>query len=429
MCTLFLIALGGLLLGSVLTWLWLRFRWQHWVSAHLQQLQREYPTLTPLQRAPFAEDPVVALFERLTETLHVVQRELERSQARQAQLAALFDHLSDGVVLIDSEGVVVSINRAACSLLVGASGNPVGRSYVTVLRDYELNELVAQTLAYREPRGRFVELGRQQRVVQAEASLLPGSEQPLLTLVLRDITELRRTELIRRDFVANVSHDLRTPLAALQALVETLLDGALADRTVAEDFLRRIATEVEHLTRLVNQLLELSKAESGQLQLACVPTNLVDLVETTLRRFEPRATARQITLELRRPEQFPLVPCDPERVSQVLVNLLDNALKFTPEQGRVTVELATEGEMAVVRVRDTGPGIPAEELERVFERFFKGDRARHSAGSGLGLAIVKHLVQLHAGRVWAESPPEGGAVVGFTLPLTRDKIVTTPSQG
>lgn len=414
----FLLATGlGMLFGALVVWAWQRWSLHERLSRALDQLRQEHPTVTPLQRPLLGDDALDAVLSQLGEALRHLEREREQAQARQQQLAALFDHLSDGVVLIDPEGLVLGLNRAARSLLAGARDSAVGRPYPEVVRDYELNELVARALAGAEASaGRFVELGRPRRSVQAQASVLRGADRPLVTLVLRDITELRRTETIRRDFVANVSHDLRTPLAALQALVDTLLDGALADRTVAEDFLRRIATEVEHLTRLVNQLLELTKAESGQLQLARVPTDLAALARTTLERFRPRADAKRIILELASSDALPPVPCDPDRIVQVLANLLDNALKFTPEGGRVRVELAHEDGSVVVRVHDTGPGIPSDEIDRVFERFFKGDRARSSAGSGLGLAIVKHLVQLHGGRVWAENAPEGGAVVGFALP-------------
>lgn len=418
MLSILLATIIGLLVGAFLAWLWQRWTLRARLEATLRALRLRHPTATPLQRPLLGEDPLESLLAQLDEALQGLEHSLEQARARQAQLAALFDHLSDGVVLVDPEGSVVGLNRAARSLLTGSRDGAIGRPYPEVLRDYELNELVSQALREQSPPpGRFVELGRPRRTVQAQASVLHGADRPLVTLVLRDITELRRTETIRRDFVANVSHDLRTPLAALQALVDTLLDGALADREVAEDFLRRIATEVEHLTRLVNQLLELTKAESGQLQLARVSTDLAELARATLRRFEPRAAAKAITLDLHAPPDLPLVLCDPDRIGQVLSNLLDNALKFTPEGGRITVELSRQENELVICVRDTGPGIPIEELDRIFERFFKGDRARTSAGSGLGLAIVKHLVQLHGGRVWAESPPGGGAVVGFTLPL------------
>ncbi|MCS7256632.1 MAG: cell wall metabolism sensor histidine kinase WalK, partial [Thermomicrobium sp.] len=305
----FLLATGlGMLFGALVVWAWQRWSLHERLSRALDQLRQQHPAVTPLQRPLLGDDPLDAVLSQLGEALRHLEREREQAQARQQQLAALFDHLSDGVVLIDPEGLVLGLNRAARSLLAGARDSAVGRPYPEVVRDYELNELVARALAGAEaPAGRFVELGRPRRSVQAQASVLRGADRPLVTLVLRDITELRRTETIRRDFVANVSHDLRTPLAALQALVDTLLDGALADRTVAEDFLRRIATEVEHLTRLVNQLLELTKAESGQLQLARVPTDLAALARTTLERFRPRADAKRITLELASSDALPPV--------------------------------------------------------------------------------------------------------------------------
>jgi len=420
MLTLVLATVLAFAAGALVALLWQRHRSGAELSRMLAQLRRAHPTVGPLQRPLLDGQSMESLRFLLDDALRFLERELEQASARQSQLAALFDHLSDGVVLVDPDGHVVSLNRAARELLPGGRSEALGRPYAEVLRDYELNELVAGALAGTAPTtGRFVELGRPRRSVQAQVSILQGADRPLVTLVLRDITELRRTETIRRDFVANVSHDLRTPLAALQALVETLLDGALADQAVAEDFLRRIAVEVEHMTRLVNQLLELTKAESGQLQLARVPTDLAELARATLRRFEPRAASKGIALTVQAAPDLPPVACDPERIGQVLANLLDNALKFTPAGGTITVEVTAEAREAIVRVRDTGPGIPADELDRVFERFFKGDRARSGGGSGLGLAIVKHLVQSHGGRVWAESPPGGGAIVGFALPLER----------
>lgn len=424
MLTLIVVGSLGIVIGLLASWLWHRWSLRRRLLAQLGEWQRTFPAVAPLQRPPLTAFSLESFLAQVNEALQFLAREHSQTAARQAQLAALFDQSSDGIVLIDPEGTVLSLNRAARLLLAGVRENPVGRPYGEVLRDYELNDLVARVLEGASPLGRFVELGRPRRTVQAEASLLQGPDRPLVALILRDITELRRTETIRRDFVANVSHDLRTPIAALRALVETLLDGALADPMVAQDFLRRIATEVDHLARLVDQLLELTKAESGQLQLARVPTDLVELARATLRRFEPRAATRGIVFALEAAPDLPPVPCDPDRIGQVLANLLDNALKFTPPGGRVTVEIAADDERAIVRVRDTGPGIPADELDRVFERFFKGDRARTTTGSGLGLAIVKHLVQLHGGTVWAESPPGSGAIVGFTLPRERKSTAT-----
>jgi two-component system phosphate regulon sensor histidine kinase PhoR len=409
-------------LGMAVAALVLRWWYRRQLGARVQALQRQlavHHAEAQALREPVAlPDPLERLRAQLDEALRVSGEQRRLAEAEREQLHRILEHLSDGIVIIDAQGKVKLLNRVAHELLGTARSRAIDRPYPEVLRDYELDELVrAAAAGAASPPSRFVELGHPRRTVQALASSLPGPSGPLVTLILRDITELRRTEAIRRDFIANVSHDLRTPLAGLQALVETLLDGALEDPVVARDFLNRIAAEVDHLTRLVTQLLELTRAEAGQLPLHRVPTDLAALIAQALARFEPRARAKELELETRLPSALPTIVCDPERIGQVLSNLLDNAIKFTPPGGRITVSVEATENAVRVAVSDTGPGIPSDDLDRIFERFYKGDRSRSASGSGLGLAIVKHLVQLHGGTVWAESPPRSGATIGFTLPL------------
>ncbi len=409
-------------LGAAVAALVLRWRYRRQLVGRVQTLQRQlaahHAEAWALREPVSLPDPLDGLRTQLDEALRASSEQRRLAEAEREQLHRILEHLSDGIVIIDAQGKVKLLNRAAQELLSTGRGRAIGRSYPEVLRDYELDELVRTSAAgATSPPSRFVELGHPRRTVQALASSLPGPSGPMVTLILRDITELRRTEAIRRDFIANVSHDLRTPLAGLQALVETLLDGALEDPTVARDFLNRIATEVDHLTRLVTQLLELTRAEAGQLHLHRMPTDLAALIEQVLARFEPRARAKGLELEPRLPSALPPIVCDPERIGQVLSNLLDNAIKFTPPGGHITVSLEATENAVRVAVSDTGPGIPSDDLDRIFERFYKADRSRSASGSGLGLAIVKHLIQLHGGTVWAESPPRSGATIGFTLPL------------
>ncbi len=307
--------------------------------------------------------------------------------------------------------------------------------------------------------------------VSAQGS--PQSAQPVthLILAIEDLTELRRLETVRRDFVAHVSHELRTPLSATRLLAETLVNALDHDPDDARDFAARIIGEIDHLTQMVNELLELSRIESGKLHLHLEPTDMAALIEVAVERMTPIANLHGVALQVNLPDTLPDALVDGERIAEALINLIDNGLKYTPEGGSVTVsaEVATPpasafggapmspapeqtGPMLIVHARDTGVGIGEDDLPRVFERFFKVDRARtraaslagasamveqapthmqpsvpalqpregadgRAAGTGLGLAIARHLIELHGGRIWAESRLGHGSVFSFALPL------------
>jgi two-component system phosphate regulon sensor histidine kinase PhoR len=229
---------------------------------------------------------------------------------------------------------------------------------------------------------------------------------------------LERAEAIRREFIANVSHELRTPLASLKALVETLEEGALDDPPAAREFLAQVHVEVDSLTQFVNELLELSRVESGQARFDLKGVAPGEVAEDAVKRLRMQAKRSRIDLRLEAEKGLPAIWADPARVTQVLINLLHNAIKFTPEGGRVIVSVTRrDGDGVVFAVADTGIGIAAADLPRIFERFYKVDRSRASGGTGLGLAIAKHLVQAQGGQIWAESAGEGqGATFFFALP-------------
>jgi two-component system phosphate regulon sensor histidine kinase PhoR len=237
-------------------------------------------------------------------------------------------------------------------------------------------------------------------------------------IVVHDLTDVRRAELMRRDFVANVSHELRTPVAALRSVIETLADGAMDDRPVAEEFLRRADTEAERLVQLVEELLELSRIESGELPLAIKPTDVTALVQEAVERLHAEAARRhqQISVDLGPGLQD--LPLDATRVDRAVGNLLQNAIKFTPEGGSISLKADLEDNQLHVSVTDSGIGIAASDLPRVFERFYKVDQSRASGGTGLGLALVKHAVEAHGGSVRAESRLGEGSTFSFVIPLT-----------
>ena len=298
----------------------------------------------------------------------------------------------------------VAILGAAIGVLSIALAVLIGRSAAHPI--HQLTQAVQRT-----------EIGGTDQVVpvtrQDELGVLAGAFNDM---ALR----LRQTDTVRREFVANVSHELRTPLASLKALVETLEEGALDDPPAAREFLAQMDVEVESLAQMVQELLDLSRIESGQAPFRPEPVAPARLAETAVKRLRRQAERSQIALAFDVPAALPLVWADPGRSEQVLINLLHNALKFTPAGGhvRLAAEATPDGEAILFSVTDSGIGITPADLPRVFERFYKVDRSRASVGTGLGLAIAKHLVQAHGGRIWVTSPGAGqGATFSFTLPL------------
>lgn len=356
-------------------------------------------------------------FERMS---HQLVETIQLISAERTKLAAVVETLDDGLVIIDDAGTVVMANGAA-ERLVGL-GRPrerqiTGRPFALVVRDHELQELVRTALVESHPRDILVESHRPRRTLRATVAPVDDEQSRLILLVLHDLTELRRLETARRDFVANISHELRTPLASIKALVETLEAGAIGDEEVARRFLHQVNDEVDHLTLLVRDLLELSRLESGETPLARVAVSPRLLLEEARERLRAQATPANITIDIEAEPDLPAVWADTTRIGQVLLNLLQNAIKFTPTGGRITLRAETRGEVVAFHMQDTGSGVDPELLPRIFERFFKADRARSSAGTGLGLAIAKHLVTAHGGALSAtNNQPPPGATFTFTLP-------------
>jgi two-component system phosphate regulon sensor histidine kinase PhoR len=350
---------------------------------------------------------------RLRQLLATVETERQR-------LATVLATMADGILMLGREGQVTLANPAAQqlapvlettlpttldTLAIGAALLP------TVRAVWEDRTDVAPTVVEE------IVTTDTRRSLRALATRLPTPQDDQMLIVLQDLTDVRRAERARRSLLANLSHDLRTPLATLQAIIETLQDGALDDPAVAHEFLDRMDAEVQSLSRLINDVLELSQIESGQLALHLMPTDLRMLLETVVARMEAQAQQCDISITLALPPDLPMVGIDAPRIEQVLFNLLQNALNFTPASGSVTLTAALADDHVVARVQDTGIGIAPDDLPHIFERFYKADRSRSSGGTGLGLAIVKHLIERHGGRIWAESQLGRGTTISFTLPV------------
>lgn len=353
-------------------------------------------------------------FNSMTATLSATLEELELVRAR---LEATLVNLSDGVVITDESGRVVLMNDAARSMLA-VRGPVLGESLVSVGRDHELSELVDQAVVEcGEAMERVIQHGRSGRTLQVAARCLQAPDERIGVVVLRDITELRKLEAVRRDFVANVSHELRTPLTSIRAMVETLEAGALDDPEVSGEFLTRIIAEVDRLADMVDELLDLARLESDNLRLALDWLDPGEMAQEAEGRMSAQVARSGLNITTSIEAGLPPVRADRARIEQVLLNLLHNAVKFTPAGGSIHLSVSGEEGWVVYQVEDTGVGADPEEIDRLFERFYKADRSRRSHGTGLGLAIAKHIVQAHGGTIEARRNRPRGMVFTFRLPV------------
>ncbi len=362
-----------------------------------------------------------AMADQLSSTIE--QRTSERNQ-----MAAVLSHMHDGILITNAQGHVESANVSACELLQTTLDGVTGRSLIEVTHSHELHQALKSVLTSESGTRQKLEVGIGRRKLAAVVTAVPnegsGGRGPTGLLVLQDVTELHRLERARRDFVANIGHELRTPLASIKLLVETLTQSVRDDPDATQDFLSRIDVEVDGLTQLVRELLELSRLESGQVPLDRRPVDLTALLEKAAARLRTQAERAGVTLNVEAGPRLPFAYADPDRVEQVLVNLLHNAIKFNHAGGHVTLAATPGGDGWLrVSVTDTGSGIPPDDLPRIFERFYKVDKARtatagreREGGTGLGLAVARHIVQAHGGRLWAESVYGVGSTFSFTLP-------------
>ena len=330
------------------------------------------------------------------------------------RLTAALNSSVDAILALDAEGEVAFINVAAERLFGRPRDELIGRPLAWLMPNEEVRDALR---ASAEDAQRHIALIDQpgRAYLRVFTTPISGGEWSAL-VVINDLTDVKRTEQVRRDFVANVSHELRTPLASLKSVVETLESGALEDEAATREFLSRAEGEIDRMVQIIEELLELSRIESGEVPMAKEPLDMHDVLSRAVERLQPQARRQSIQLILDTDVALPAVVGDAERLERVALNLIHNALKFTPSGGSVRVDAAWEDGTVVVRVTDTGVGIAPTDLPRVFERFYKVDRARSSGGTGLGLAIVKHTVEAHGGSVAVESQQGGGSVFSFSLP-------------
>ena len=356
------------------------------------------------------------LADAFNEMADAIRDRVRDLSAEGNHLSVVLDTMADGVIVINGNGQIELMNLAAEWMLEPPTHEAAGSQLVEVVRDHEILQLVSEATETRQTRQVELELAHRRRFLNVIATPLSegGNEGVLLTL--HDVTRLWQVETTRREFVSNVSHELRSPLAAIRAMTETLQDGALNDPDTAQDFLSRIQSDVQRMTTMVNELLELSRLESGQVPIHLVPINLRTVIQEIESRFDMGTDGKRLTLKTHVPDETPLVMGEADKLNQVLGNLVENAVKFTGDGGAISISAETSDRWVEVKVKDTGIGIAPEHLPHVFERFYKVERSRRHGGTGLGLAIVKHLVQAHGGDIRAESVEGEGSTFSFTLP-------------
>ncbi|MBG9587975.1 cell wall metabolism sensor histidine kinase WalK [Cytobacillus firmus] len=359
-------------------------------------------------------------FNSLTKKL---QEAHATTEGERRKLSSVLSYMTDGVIATDRKGRVILINEPAAKMLNVSRETVLSSPIVSLLgleEDYTFEELLDEQdsviLDYSSKTKTLI-LRANFSVIQKETGFVNG-----LITVLHDITEQEKIDMERREFVANVSHELRTPLTTMRSYLEALADGAWKDEEIAPNFLDVTQNETERMIRLVNDLLQLSKMDSKDYRLSKDWIDFIFFYNRIIDRFE-MTKQQNVTFERRLPDHSAFVEIDEDKLTQVLDNIISNALKYSPEGGKVTFSIEEKDEFIIVSVSDQGVGIPKENIEQIFERFYRVDKARTRklGGTGLGLAIAKEMVEAHGGKIWAASTEGKGTTISFSLPYVRSE--------
>ena len=392
--------------------------WFMWRYYDLKKRVDEYARLARIspERLPTDLKQIENLSNAIASLKTSFDLQLSTVNSENARLSTVLEQLTDGVIIVDANGLIQFANPAAQKLF--EISDAPGHSVTEVVRNHQLVDAWRRCQQTNEMQSESVELPMRRLFLQIIA--IPDTHSSGSLLLVQDLTRVRRLETVRRDFISNVSHELRTPLASLKALTETLQNGALADPEAGPRFLSRINTEVDALTQMAQELLDLSRIESGQVELILAPLSPNTLVTSAVDRMRMQAERAGLKLSIKCEDGLQNICADQSRLEQVLVNIIHNAVKFTKPGGEVSVETESSIGGARFAVRDSGVGIPEESLTRIFERFYRVDRSRTGSGTGLGLSISKHIVETHNGTIWAESNEGRGSVFYFMIPFAKN---------
>ncbi len=392
------------------------------LSRQLQRLTEEVVRTTSIDRSVRLEPVGPSELQRLARAVNrLVDRvgaDIIAETGERIRLSSMLNLLREGVMVIGEDGVIESANPASLTML-DTNSESIGSSLATVTSDPQIHEVVSAAMEDRPLDQQEIELLGGQSTVAVFASPFPtpGGSHMRALLLLTDLTEIKRLDTTRREFVSNASHELRTPIAGVKAAVETLERGAIDDPENRDMFFQMIMEDADRMERLVEEMLELSWIESGEQPFEFRPVEPEQLIVAATRQFDPIFTDAELDLRVEKGTNLPKVSADPGRIDHVLTNLLSNAVRWTEPGGAVTIRYWGEEGFVWFSISDTGAGIEPEHLPHVFERFFKTDPGRSHPGTGLGLAIARHIVEVHGGEISAHSSAGEGSEFVFSLPV------------
>lgn len=379
--------------------------------------RRDLESMLPVEE----DDATGVLAHAVNEMKNTLQQRIAEEEKEKNKLEAILKHLSEAVIGVDQDKKVRVINPAAEAIFKTSRNQAVDRKVIHVVQEMQVMEILEKAMEAGSEETAEIRMSfPEEKILRVSAIGLPQAREGICgMIVFYDVTQMRRLEKSRREFVANVSHELKTPLTSIKGYVETLLDGAIKDPKASLSFLSMMKEDVDRLTRLVENLLDLSRIEAKQSPFRSVAMDLAVEIQKAAAIVVPRIEQQQLDLKILIPEGFPRVMADRDQLKQILLNLLDNAIKFNRPGGKIEISAMREDSYANVTVSDTGMGIPEEAVDRVFERFFRvdGSRSQIQEGSGLGLSIVKHIVESHGGTVRCQSLFGQGSSFSFTLPM------------
>ena len=413
-----------LIVGSSIALAWIA--WRNWIAPwpQIEQLVRqivrgEQPRTFLVDGGAQAQRIGLAL-----ESLFTRQQDLDRQIGERASGdKAIFSAMQDGLLVVDAERRITLLNRTFQELFE-VRDNSSGAPLIETVRNANVEEVVGETFRKRAVVQREITVANRQLQVNSVPMGDDDGEVAGAVVLFHDITDLKRANQIRSDFVANVSHELRTPLSILRGYIETLLDNPKTPREELTRILQVMERHSKRLGLLVDNLLVLAQLESTNPNLELSEVRLSELLSSVVRDWEKKFAEKRLKVTVDLPASVPIVRGDETRLQEILYNLLDNAVKYSRENGEVRLQAEQRGNEIALSVSDTGLGIAREDLPRIFERFYRADKARSpegTRGTGLGLSIVKHIAQLHGGRVQAESEPGKGTTIRVIIPTRNDE--------